>query len=211
MNSTSDAVSSTGVAESNVSSEFLLQNGFYGDSVMQVPENATALMEVSVEGSRCLCIFDMDRTLTGAQEDLQSCPRNRIMRGHYDNAYRGGTLTLSELGQNIGSTFCGGCHLGGITAHPSFRYTIEKLVHHRVVRGCDDGCKVREAKNMARKVGVHHSQVFFFDDKADNVWHFHGSGMNARQVSCGSRSGSHGLCGARAWEVRKGYGVNTCR
>ncbi|CAE8706159.1 unnamed protein product, partial [Polarella glacialis] len=54
-------------------------------------------------------------------------------------------------------------------------------------------------------------QVFFFDDKASNVEHFQGSGMNAYQVSCGSRDGDHGYCGGQTSEVTQGSGVKTCR
>eukprot|EP00927_Polykrikos_kofoidii_P027289 TRINITY_DN24068_c0_g1_i1.p1 TRINITY_DN24068_c0_g1~~TRINITY_DN24068_c0_g1_i1.p1 ORF type:complete len:493 (+),score=73.28 TRINITY_DN24068_c0_g1_i1:106-1479(+) len=61
----------------------------------------------------CLCVFDIDRTLTGKQDEVDSCPRNRIMPGVHDNGYGSGNLTLSELASvGINTTFCGGCYLG---------------------------------------------------------------------------------------------------
>merc|ERR1711963_1014060 len=129
-------------------------------------------------GGGCLCIFDMDRTLTGSQEDIDECPENRVVWSEWDDAYEGGRLTLSDLGQNIRRTFCGECHLGGITAHGSYRNYLHAIVHHRVIRGCDGGCKVREAERMAKNLGVSKGNVFLFDDKSANVWPFLGSGMN---------------------------------
>lgn len=64
----------------------------------------------------CLCIFDIDRTLTGKQEDTSQCPRNAVQSGVRDDAYGGGTLTLSELAQAVSQTFCSKCHLSTISA-----------------------------------------------------------------------------------------------
>eukprot|EP00931_Biecheleriopsis_adriatica_P101135 TRINITY_DN76345_c0_g1_i1.p1 TRINITY_DN76345_c0_g1~~TRINITY_DN76345_c0_g1_i1.p1 ORF type:complete len:235 (-),score=28.64 TRINITY_DN76345_c0_g1_i1:114-818(-) len=159
-------------------------------------------------GTSCLCIFDIDRTLTGKQGATSQCPGNIVLQGVTDTAYGGGWLTLSHLGQHLHSTFCGSCHIGAITAHPNNR---PRLPVHRVVIGCDGGCKVHEASRMAQSLGVPKHRVYMFDDKASNLHPFHGSGMNARQVSCGTREGSHGLCGGKAWEVEMVSGVETCR
>jgi len=72
----------------------------------------------SEEQERCLCVFDIDRTLTGKQGSAGSyCPRNREIGGVHDTAYFGGTLTLSALGaQGLFSTFCGECYLGVVSA-----------------------------------------------------------------------------------------------
>lgn len=70
------------------------------------------------KGQACLCIFDIDRTLTGKQGSAgPSCPRNRAVPGVWDSAYGGGTLTLSALAsEGISSTFCRSCYLGVISA-----------------------------------------------------------------------------------------------
>lgn len=61
----------------------------------------------------CLCVFDIDRTLTGRQNDVTNCPRNKVMTGVPDNAYGSGELTLSALAaEGIDTTFCGTCYLG---------------------------------------------------------------------------------------------------
>jgi len=67
------------------------------------------------EGSRkaCLCVFDIDRTLTGRQGDVDTCPRNLVLPGVPDNGYGSGNLTLSALAAiGINTTFCGQCYLG---------------------------------------------------------------------------------------------------
>mmetsp|Transcript_108319 Transcript_108319/g.305384 ORF Transcript_108319/g.305384 Transcript_108319/m.305384 type:complete len:479 (-) Transcript_108319:156-1592(-) len=63
--------------------------------------------------------------------------------------------------------------------------------------------------------GVHiaRSNVWFFDDRADNVLFFNGTGMNARQISCGSRDAHRrkvGFCGAKPKEIELTPGVVTC-
>jgi hypothetical protein len=63
-----------------------------------------------------LCVFDIDRTLTGKQGDMASCPEDAIQPGISDWAYGGGTLTLSQLALNLAGTFCHGCHLATISA-----------------------------------------------------------------------------------------------
>lgn len=65
----------------------------------------------------CLCIFDIDRTLTGQQGLTGSqCPSNAVQQGVGDAAYSGGTLTLSQLAQHIQSTFCNSCYLSTVSA-----------------------------------------------------------------------------------------------
>lgn len=62
-------------------------------------------------GGGCLCVFDIDRTLTGRQGlGPPGCPSNEVQRGVYDDAYGGGELTLSPLARSgLGGTACGGC------------------------------------------------------------------------------------------------------
>jgi hypothetical protein len=60
----------------------------------------------------CLCVFDIDRTLTGRQFDTKHCPRNRQL-DMWDEGYGGGRVTLSALGRDgIATTFCNQCLLG---------------------------------------------------------------------------------------------------
>lgn len=64
----------------------------------------------------CLCVFDIDRTLTGKQSDVESCPGNRVLSFH-DAGYGGGNATLSALAnEGINTTFCNECLLGVTSA-----------------------------------------------------------------------------------------------
>eukprot|EP00438_Fugacium_kawagutii_P015896 Skav226669 [mRNA] locus=scaffold861:228014:228661:+ [translate_table: standard] len=65
----------------------------------------------------CLCLFDVDRTLTG-QQDLVAprCPKNEVMPNVNDSAYGGGNLTLSQVGESLANTFCSDCLVGIVTA-----------------------------------------------------------------------------------------------
>lgn len=64
----------------------------------------------------CLCVFDIDRTLTGKQYQANNCPGNKEVQGIWDTAYGGGVLTLSQAAQTLDQTFCQGCYLG-IVSH----------------------------------------------------------------------------------------------
>lgn len=66
----------------------------------------------------CLCIFDIDRTLTGKQEDLTPpfCDKNKVVNNIWDTAYTQGWLTLSEAAQTLPETFCNSCYLGVVSA-----------------------------------------------------------------------------------------------
>ena len=64
----------------------------------------------------CLCVFDIDRTLTGLPGDTKDCPANTIEDGVKDCGYEGGVLTLSELGSALNVTFCGKCSVGVVSA-----------------------------------------------------------------------------------------------
>ena len=68
--------------------------------------------------SHCLCIFDMDRTLTGHQgRTAPQCPGNQVQHGIRDWAYGGGELTLSRLALGLSATSCGrNCYVGVLTA-----------------------------------------------------------------------------------------------
>lgn len=66
----------------------------------------------------CLCVFDIDRTLTGKQGEAGACPGNQEISGVNDSAYGGGTLVLSKVGQSLEGTFCAtkGCYVGVVSA-----------------------------------------------------------------------------------------------
>mmetsp|Transcript_55438 Transcript_55438/g.124901 ORF Transcript_55438/g.124901 Transcript_55438/m.124901 type:complete len:322 (+) Transcript_55438:67-1032(+) len=65
---------------------------------------------------KCLCVFDIDRTLTGKQGWAGKCGKDTELGGVPDEAYAKGTLLVSELAQSVGSTFCGECYHGIVTA-----------------------------------------------------------------------------------------------
>jgi len=203
-------------------------------------------------GEECLCLFDVDRTLTGKQDDIQQCSKNAVTKCP-DNAYGSGDLTLSELGQSIGETFCKQCYVGIVTtgdAHGSNSCERKRLeqqlnvsgklmsakwsgpsrdrddrkncenwpVESAMVAGCVDGTKQFAAQGIVnwlktRRLNIPKKNVWFFDDRPDNVQGFIGTGMNARQISCASRNPGYetiGFCGAEKSEIVPEVGVHTC-
>mmetsp|Transcript_38517 Transcript_38517/g.99687 ORF Transcript_38517/g.99687 Transcript_38517/m.99687 type:complete len:281 (-) Transcript_38517:32-874(-) len=64
----------------------------------------------------CLCVFDIDRTLTGKQGWAGQCPADNEIPGATDIAYAGGTLIFSDLKEHLGKTFCRKCFSGIVTA-----------------------------------------------------------------------------------------------
>jgi len=61
----------------------------------------------------CLCVFDIDRTLTSKQGQHDVCPGSSASDGIVDTAYGGGDLVLSALAAaRISGTFCEKCYLG---------------------------------------------------------------------------------------------------
>lgn len=81
------------------------------------PTTASPTVSPTPRPIPCLCVFDVDRTLTGAQgETGLQCPKNKVIAGVEDQAYKGGTLTMGEFGQAINETFCGKCFMGLVSA-----------------------------------------------------------------------------------------------
>lgn len=71
------------------------------------------------EGSNCLCVFDVDRTLTADQQS--KCTGNSPGYAEngkvpWDYAYGKGRLVLSQVGLDVDKTFCAQCHIGIVTA-----------------------------------------------------------------------------------------------
>lgn len=184
----------------------------------------------------CLCIFDIDRTLTGKQSDEQ-CPANEQFHNVWDNAYGGGDLALSEFGQNVCKSFCGECRLGVVSHGTAGGDTMKNIVldqlscnghtlpnewsyphhiHSPLVLGCANKSPcVEGVVNWYENERVHISKndVYFFDDRRDNVEAVGHQGYNARQISCSTRGGSWdeiGGCGAELKEITRDDGTFTC-
>jgi len=187
----------------------------------------------------CLCVFDVDRTLTGKQGTTTTCFGNQEEIGTHDTAYAGGTMVLSSLSQSLQSTFCGSCYraivtagvasgqgsserfailnvLGGYPATLSHTWSAAMPVTSSLVVGAMDGRKqetVRDVVNWFRTqrgINLLDNRVHFFDDRKDNILPFAGTGFNAKQVSCASRDNIIGLCGATPDEVVAFTGVYPC-
>lgn len=72
---------------------------------------------VMAGGTDCLCLFNVERTLTGAQGSVEtSCPADFEMTSVNDTAYLGGTLVLSRIAQSLNDTFCRECWMGAVAA-----------------------------------------------------------------------------------------------
>ena len=101
------------------------------------------------DNSACLCVWDVDRTLTGEQGSSVGagapCPDNRHMTGVVDTAYGGGTLSLSQLSLNLHTTFCAACYMGVLSSGPvsgsgsSERYTIVQKLRAVGLLGFGEG------------------------------------------------------------------------
>jgi len=72
--------------------------------------------EVPVAPQPCLCLFDIDRTLTGKQGSAKKCPLNREYKNITDPAYDGGHLILSMGALKLHTTFCRYCYTGLVSA-----------------------------------------------------------------------------------------------
>lgn len=197
----------------------------------------------------CLCVFDVDRTLTASQGSAAKCPGTREVKGIYDTAYARGTLVLSAFSAaGIKNTFCGQCYLGVVTAGdlsgPNSKMRAYFLKHVLVTdlqevfaRRVRNATTWSSGKDVSSPLVVHQQdgtkqiavagivdwykkqgpqiledQVFFFDDRQDNVQPFAGSGFNSKQISCTSRDHRViGLCGARPEEITSTKGVEPCK
>jgi len=171
--------------------------------------------------ANCLCLFDVDRTLTAKQNHCRG-NGTYLVPGVDDTAFHGGGLMLSELAQNLRRSFCGTCYRGVLSngdvggPHSAMRRVVGAVLggpewtltsdweHHAdggrstLMVGVPNGQKQRVAADVVswlfqqRGVDVEKERVYFFDDSLDNVRQFAGTGLNAQQISCTSRDeGSH--------------------
>ncbi len=174
---------------------------------------------VSITNAKCICVFDIDRTLTGLQNDTKDCPNNLLESSIQDCAYDGGELSLSVVAQNINKTFCSNCFLGVVSAGVACgENSTERLelvnrlnisgglqssiwsspgnVSTPLVTSYPDGQKqiaVQEIFNWYNEKGfiVNKSDVYMFDDRVSNIKPFQKTDFSARQISCKSRDKSH--------------------
>lgn len=77
------------------------------------PPTTTTTMTTTTTNTNCLCVFDIDRTLTASQ--TLDCPNTTVQPDIKDNAYDGGTLKLSQLAGNMHKTFCSKCYHSVVT------------------------------------------------------------------------------------------------
>merc|ERR1711953_68804 len=80
----------------------------------------------------------------------------------------------------------------------------------------EDGQKQVAVENMRQWYGRHGasinpSEVYFFGDRTSNIPPFETKNFNAREISCDSRDGQIGRCGARSEEIRNDKGIHKCR
>jgi len=200
----------------------------------------------------CLCIFDVDRILTGKQGSANgTCINNQAVAGVWDGAFNGGELTLSELSaKGINSTFCGACYLAVIAAgwvsgpvsaerHYLEKHVLSSAPHSSLVRHVPHLTTWSAAWNIS-SLFVVGQEDFAMRDTVYNILevykqnglditsrqvHFFGrfgsvnalrnSGVNAREVSCGSRDplldGVVGYCGASPQEIIATRGIKFCQ
>eukprot|EP00927_Polykrikos_kofoidii_P023937 TRINITY_DN21874_c0_g1_i1.p1 TRINITY_DN21874_c0_g1~~TRINITY_DN21874_c0_g1_i1.p1 ORF type:complete len:485 (+),score=61.33 TRINITY_DN21874_c0_g1_i1:67-1455(+) len=205
----------------------------------------------------CLCVFDIDRTLTAKQGsgegERQRCPDTSTFPHTRDAAYGSGPFTLSAVGtMGIAKTSCGVCYVGIIShgtvrgsshvnralllavlmtppfasfakhhpdaltwSHGGFSRQGPRNIHSPLVIGQPERFKQWSMESIlgwyaSKDVHILRERVYFFDDRADNVENFEGTGANARQISCDSREKRVGFCGARSNEIALPLGVFSC-
>jgi len=215
-----------------------LQRAEAGDpNGLQEMELTTEPGSSGVMKGPCLCLFDVDRTLTSKQGFADKCPGSEVHKGVEDPAFGGGDLVISPVGANMEETPCNKCKLGVISQGQVGGADEKKIVmsglqdvgtiwskpDHVVsplVHGCPDSEKPKCAQSIvkwyATEVDVHilPKNVFFFDDQDGNVDGFAQLGYNAKQISCTSRDegmrNSVGICGAQLNEIFLKQGIQRC-
>ena len=169
----------------------------------------------------CLCIWDIDRTLTGLQDDITECPDNKLEKNIPDCGYDGGHLTLSVVAQNLGNTFCKDCFMGIVSAGTACgpdspeRSMLVNLINitgnlmsdtwsepgtvtSPLVTSYEDGQKqvaVQGIVEWHQENGhfdtISKQNVHMFDDRVSNIAPFKDTGFSAHQISCQTRDPNH--------------------
>jgi len=204
-------------------------------SRVAIPDMSRKMPPV-IEG--CLCIFDVDRTLTAAQDAL--CPGNFVLEDVADSAYLGGPLSLSKTLVHLSDTFCRECFLGavsdgrvaseekaqelarrlqGINEGP-FSWSAADNVTSPLLAECGSSSKAPCAKAIvnwyeSKGVKIPTESVYIFDDDATHMAAGISSfGYNFHQVSCASRdtinANMTGRCGATLEEITRTHGSRQC-
>lgn len=212
--------------------------------------------EAKASSGHCLCVFDIDRTLTAKQGWAEKCKDHHVteLQGIQDEAYAKGTMIASELAMSMSKSFCGTCFHGivtaGVASGPNsaerehilefiggtgrtytkfwqdIKFQPQTEIQSSLVIQAKDGNKQDTVKKMVqwwrnvRKIDIDDGDVYFFDDMAENVKPFEGTGFNAFQVSCavrgpaealpGAYDGKIGGCGGTFTEVQEKKGVHLC-
>jgi hypothetical protein len=150
----------------------------------------------------CLCLFDVDRTLTGKQNDVHHCHNNKVTTSIHDPGFGGGPFTASQLALNLDKTFCVNCYAGLIShgsgggskmrSHLVNLLNNKKQTHLRVKNIWDKvvsvkGPLVSHVENAKKhyvattirdwykshmKIDIADTHTHFFDDKGANVEEF---------------------------------------
>ena len=159
----------------------------------------TNIQQHKAQVSDCLCVFDVDRTLTARQGET-NCPGTEPHPEIPDWAYYGGTLITSDLGLKIkSSSTCGNCYFGAVSAGTASgpnsaerAYIDRELVAPELNPGgwvdncprpvtgtkilaCGEGAKqtavddIRTWLEQTHGITIEPSKVHFFDDKQNNV------------------------------------------
>lgn len=197
-------------------------------TIIQWTSGASAMMRSPFEHSvreeedePCLCIFDVDRTLTGKQGlEGSRCPRNHVT-SIFDDAYGGGNLTISAFAQQLNESFCAECFIGVISAGDvgsgetleeaylfsllnvsggliSTDWSVAPDFRSPLITRMKDGTKQDAVSYVidyyTNRTGtrVSNERVFFFDDRESNVRPFAATAYNARQISCDTRDAARG-------------------
>ena len=187
--------------------------------------------------SDCLCVFDVDRTLT-AKQGWDSCPNTMAHGDVPDWAYNGGNLILSDLALGLKESPCGECYYAMVSAGTASgpnsleRTILDGLVEPQYdvggyvegcpspvwgtkVMACGEGIKQRAVDDIITWLGsngvtILPNRVHFYDDKDNNVRGFVNGAYNAHQVSCSSRDSNRGGCGGTKAELSFDSGANFC-
>jgi len=184
--------------------------------------------------SACLCVFDIDRTLTGKQGATSECPGNKQLDLN-DHAYGGGRATLSALSaQGISTTFCNECYLGITSAgggsgagSPWNNYILESIMRGAVMDAFAQKFATA-AKRWSYGTDVHSPWVLYQGNKikqnsvelvrqwygrhgvsiASSEVYFFGDRTENIEPFSGLRMNSREIsCGSRDWRLYHGSGL----